>query len=669
MSIKNYYSPLSGRYPWAVLLVSFRGSEPHPDRKPASYYRDMFSSGTGGLYDYWQDVSYNNINIEGTRVYGWRTLSLTLEEFRALGRREKIYEAAKEFRSSIDFEPFYGIILIPDQNIEDAGSVGVVSFALHKRRAIWLNKDYGTVLANIDIIKPTFLAHEMGHGMHFKHSFDDSCRKSNTWSAHGEYFDSWDIMSAMNVKSFTHPMFGDSGPGLNAPYTYARGWLSEDLIGYFPWYRQEPQDFLLDSMGGHMHRGYKKAIKIDYKDSGTGETCAYWVELRTPQNWDQGIGENAVLIRQVKNGISYLISTDLTLHTHEWAPGKVFTDAQHNIEIIIKRISSGTDPLNAQVKVRRYISNIQEVPGTLGWEHQGAGVALGKIDRNARMDMVIFYIDNPRYSNKGYYRIGKNLSSQGVPASWTEIKEVPGRLGWENQGGGVALGDINGDGKLDMVIMYIDNPNRNNKAFYRIAWSLDDNGDPASWSEPIEFPFGLGWENQGGDICLADISGTGKLDLIIYYIDNPSGGNAGYYRIGWDLNENGIPSSWSEPRTVGMPFGWENQGGGISVISKFIDGRVQNDLLIFDIDNPSGNNYGFLTVGKDLSTEGYPASWSDRIRLAQTFGEENQGGSIATARISDDFSEDLMVYYIENLVGVNKGYFRVIHDVQDLYSR
>ena len=43
-------------------------------------------------------------------------------------------------------------------------------------------------------------------------------------------------------------------------------------------------------------------------------------------------------------------------------------------------------------------------------------------------------------------------------------------------------------------------------------------------------------ENQGGGVAIADISGTGHQDLIVFMIDNPLGQNRGLFRVGRKLD-------------------------------------------------------------------------------------------------------------------------------------
>jgi len=64
----------------------------------------------------------------------------------------------------------------------------------------------------------------------------------------------------------------------------------------------------------------------------------------------------------------------------------------------------------------------------------------------------------------------------GVAESWSSMK-TKGGLGSSNDGGGVAFGDINDNGKLDMILMGIDDPSGPNKFWYWIGWDLNSAPD------------------------------------------------------------------------------------------------------------------------------------------------------------------------------------------------
>src|SRR5207244_1513006 len=99
-------------------------------------------------------------------------------------------EVAKANR--IDLTQFYGVIVVFNA-ATDSGAAGS-----HRVVLGYKDKDWS----------PTFNFHEVGHGFDLNHS----------WSARPdvEYGDQWDIMSAMNVWTFTNKLGQASGPGMNA---------------------------------------------------------------------------------------------------------------------------------------------------------------------------------------------------------------------------------------------------------------------------------------------------------------------------------------------------------------------------------------------------------------------------------------------------------------------
>jgi hypothetical protein len=190
------------------------------------------------------------------------------------------------------------------------------------------------------------------------------------------------------------------------------------------------------------------------------------------------------------------------------------------------------------------------VPGWFGWENQGGGIAVGDLDGSGRPDLVVFHVDNPGGDNHGYYRIGCNLDIHGaVTGDWTNPIQVPGWFGWENQAGSVALADLNGNGHPDLVVFHIDNPGGENHGYLRVGRDLAVDGTVAGgWSAPVLIPGWFGAEDQGGGVALADIDGNGHPDVVVFHIDNPGGENHGYCRVGWGLGVNGSTGGgWTAP--------------------------------------------------------------------------------------------------------------------------
>lgn len=152
-----------------------------------------------------------------------------------------------------------------------------------------------------------------------------------------------------------------------------------------------------------------------------------------------------------------------------------------------------------------------------------------------------------------------------------------------------------------------------------------------------------------------DVSGSGKYDLLVSYIDNVAGENHCYYRIGWDLNGNGDPTGWSNPKPVPGWFGDENQGLGVSGFRYFGD----NALAVAHIDNPDGENRLYIRLTSLDKRGNTLQGWSAQQWLngPSGVGWETAGGGIAVANISGRNRPDLLTYYINDAQGENTGYY------------
>ena len=87
---------------------------------------------------------------------------------------------------------------------------------------------------------------------------------------------------------------------------------------------------------------------------------------------------------------------------------------------------------------------------------------------------------------------------------------VPDWFAWENQDCGLAVADFNGDGSPDLVVMMVDNPAGQNTGHYRVGSTVAADGTVASWGPWIAIPDWWGWENQGAGIAVADLDGSGQ---------------------------------------------------------------------------------------------------------------------------------------------------------------
>jgi hypothetical protein len=299
------------------------------------------------------------------------------------------------------------------------------------------------------------------------------------------------------------------------------------------------------------------------------------------------------------------------------------------------------------------------IPDWFSTENQGGGIAIADLTGNGERDLVVFMIDNAPEQNRGLFRIGRKLDAESnVTGGYTPWIDVPDWFSFENQGGGIAVADIDKDGKQDLVIFMIDNPPGQNAGFYRLGRGLDVNGNlSGGWGQWIAIPDWFSFDNQYGAIAVADLNGDGNLDLLVGMVDNPAGQNRGLYRIGRKLDGNGnVTDGWTPWLDVPDWFPFENQGMGIAAAD--LDGNGKQDLIIFQIDNALQQNQAFYKFGRNMDINGNvnAQDWSLWHGVPNWFAWENQGGGIALSKPAGRL--EMAVMMVDNPPGQNGGYYR-----------
>lgn len=161
------------------------------------------------------------------------------------------------------------------------------------------------------------------------------------------------------------------------------------------------------------------------------------------------------------------------------------------------------------------------------------------------------YIDN--------YIKSKEVYSISLYPSTTGTRQVSG-LGHINQGAGVAIGDIDKNGRPDMILMGIDNPKGKNNFWYKVLYDIDENGYYSKESSILSIS-AEGWENSGGDIALCDLNNNGILDMVLLCTDKPTTAGRAYrwYYVAYDLKPDGHYNSLSSLNT-GLRFSQVTSG-------------------------------------------------------------------------------------------------------------
>jgi hypothetical protein len=298
-------------------------------------------------------------------------------------------------------------------------------------------------------------------------------------------------------------------------------------------------------------------------------------------------------------------------------------------------------------------------------QNAGAGIALADLTGDGNRDLIVLTVDDPDGKNAGYYRVGRAVDGAATVGSWGPWLEVPDWFSWQNEGAGIAVADVDGDGQLDLVVFMVDAPPGQNAAYYRVGRGLDADGVVTKgWSPWTAVPDWFPWLNAGADIAVADVDGDGQLDLVVLMVDAPLGQNAGYYRSG-PLGANGLVTAWRQWVAVPDWRFWENQGCGIAVADVDADGTAE--LLVFAVDNPVGQNGGYYSVGWRLDGRGRPADgWGPWEPVPDWRFWENQEAAVAVAPLGPAGMPHVLVLAVDNPPGLNDGWYRVLDVMTDL---
>ena len=242
-------------------------------------------------------------------------------------------------------------------------------------------------------------------------------------------------------------------------------------------------------------------------------------------------------------------------------------------------------------------------------ERNPNNVAIGDIDGDGKPDLVV---TNSGSNTVSVYR---NISSSGSITAGSFETPVDFATGSYPQG--VALGDIDGDGKPDLVVT---NYNSNTVSVYR---NTSTSGSITTSSFAVNVDFTTGSNPQG--VALGDVDGDGKPDLVV---TNEGSNTVSVYR---NTSTSGSITASSFATNVDFTTGTNPYGIAIGDI----DGDGKRDLVV--------TNYGSNTVSvyRNISTSGSITSGSFATNIDFTTGSYPIG--IAIGDIDGDGKPDLAV--------------------------
>lgn len=334
--------------PWAVILCKFSD---HPEEPQApDFFRQFITTaglGSGGEADYWAAMSYGAVDLTGSTVFGWFTMPQAYADFTTMSRFDKIMAGINTaLANGVDFSTFYGILVMLNAAI-DSGAIAPDPFGL---TLSGVTKPFGLVLLDPLAWFDTFASHEMGHGYGLSHS----------WSTppDTEYGDPWDIMSAQTFGG-TWPVFtgnfGNSGPGLIAPYRQKLGWVTQPQVWAISQIGNLPLSMALGVLSAAAPAG---TLMAQIFHEAADPFHYYTLEYRRRIEWDQAVQNDAVILHEVRqNGLAYYLGA--------MTQGGVINDSGHNLALQGTSLNQN----NAVVSIDR--------PGNREWYYNTASDSLG----------------------------------------------------------------------------------------------------------------------------------------------------------------------------------------------------------------------------------------------------------------------------------------------------
>jgi hypothetical protein len=220
-----------------------------------------------------------------------------------------------------------------------------------------------------------------------------------------------------------------------------------------------------------------------------------------------------------------------------------------------------THALQLEALEKRDLFAFSTGPG-VGWEAEGADLEYADLNNNGIKDVIAMAYDAPSGPNQFRYRIGYDVDRNGAPRYWSDVKFGPS-MGWEGQGAGLAVTNLDGDSQPDVVFMAYDDPAGPNNFRYVVGYDMNAAGFVSSWSQMQSTP-GLGWEADGAGLAIRNLDANPRPDAILMAYDDPAGANTFRYKVGYNLDSLGRPQFWSAPIVV-PGLGSEGAGAGIEL--------------------------------------------------------------------------------------------------------